>query len=240
MEEYFTIVWPNDKDSPQTGLVAAGCVTRNVAHSEARVPHATVQVLPILGATDRVLLHQRPPFVRNAPNQWDVLGGHVSFELGILSGANGLGEAYLETALREAREELLVAVKGAPHLIQKSHLIQIGHLGQFTWGLNDPNARNVEFSTVYVLRLPPGAHLRVPFEKRDGTVLWLPYQEVVWDDLLRLYQASCQDPPPDAFTQSPFSEGFADGVGRILQQALDDPSLAREIGKAIKRRLPPK
>jgi len=41
---------------------------------------------------------------------WDVLGGHITFHPGLLIGnrIDGLREAYDETALREAREEMLV------------------------------------------------------------------------------------------------------------------------------------
>jgi 8-oxo-dGTP pyrophosphatase MutT (NUDIX family) len=231
MEEYFTVVWPVDEDNPQAGVAAAGCVTRNVAHSIARVPHATVQVIPYCPGKG-VLVHQRPDFVRNAPDKWDVLGGHVSFEMGIL-GEGGLAEAYLETALREAREELLIAVNGEVYLIQKKHLVQIGGLGQFTHGLNDPNARNVEFSTVYVLCIPPGALIEVPFELRDGTVFPLLHEWVPWDKLIKLYRRSVKKPQSRKLQASLFCDGFADGLGRILDQVLSSPPLGQEIAAAL-------
>jgi hypothetical protein len=59
--------------------------------------------------------------------------------------------AFLETALREAREEMLLATEGRPHLIQRGHVKQVGAVGQFEWGVDDPRTRNVEYSTAFVL-----------------------------------------------------------------------------------------
>ena len=52
---------------------------------------------------------------------WDIFGGHVSFEMGVLLNPYGLEVASLETALRESREELIITVGGKAHLIQKAH-----------------------------------------------------------------------------------------------------------------------
>ncbi|MCI0565517.1 MAG: hypothetical protein MN733_44200, partial [Nitrososphaera sp.] len=192
--------------------------TRNIAHSPYRVPHATVQVVPVRCGSRKIIIHERPDFVRNAPSQWDVLGGHVTFEMGVLTAENGLENAYDDTAVKEAREEMLFTVNGKPHQILKAHFHRIGHFSRFRW----IGAENVEFSTAYVLAVPENAKVLVPFERRDGSLLPLNHREITWDDLQRLHKEA------ESRSQTEFSHGFADGISRILDQ-----TTAAEINDAL-------
>lgn len=197
MEEFFTVVGPKNYKGDQSEIVIQGCVTRNLAHSPARIPHASVLIIPVRRGTRNVFRHQRSENVRMAKGAWDTFGGHVTFELALLSSANALKEASLLTAVREAREEILVGVGGKPYLIQHTDFRQIGRVGQFS--CDEPE--NVEYATAFVLYLP-----------KDGTVEWLPVEEIPWEDLL------------DHYHNEPGK--FADGISRLL-------SHPEEIKKSI-------
>ena len=224
MDEFFVVV-----GSDRTGdIVAEGAVSRNLAHGPARIPHASVQVIPIRAESGTVLLHRRSLSPRTCPGMWDFFGGHVTFEMGVTSSAIALEEAYRLTALREAQEEILITLGGLSHLIRDRDLIPIGKAGQFTSGLNDPNSRNVEYSSVYVLCIPKDALVLTPFEKKDGSVEWLQIEEVPWDDLLDFYGRRQEDSttmPSESLTalaEGGAFSGFADGAHRILS-AVTDP-----------------
>lgn len=187
MEEFFTVVGPKEYKDPQSEIIVQGCVTRNLAHSPARIPHASVLILPVRHGTRNVFIHQRSKIVRISPRAWDTFGGHISFEMALLASPNALVEASLTTAVQEAREEILVSVDGKPYLIQHKDFRQIGRVGQFT--CNEPT--NVEYRTAFVLYLPEEVEVSEnPFERRDGTVEWLPVQEIPWETLLDRYRTS--------------------------------------------------
>lgn len=214
MEEYFVVVGHEDTMEKQGSIVPYGCVARNLAHSPARIPHATVQIIPVRCGTRRVFIHRRSDKVRIAPGAWDIFGGHVAFELGILSSPSGLADVSLATALREAREEVPVSVGGSAQLILQADLKQVGAVGQFT--CDEPN--NVEYSTLYVLRIPSDAKVGdSPFELRDGTVEFLPVREIEWDELLETFRKrkKCE---------------FADGISRVLKHALISSDIESAIG----------
>ncbi len=233
MDEFFTLVSRRNPCDPSSEILIGGCVTRDVAHSHARVPHATVQIIPVCSGTGIILIHQRPGFVRNSPNRWDILGGHVTFEMGILSSSDGLAEASKETALREAREEILVTVNGHAHLIMKSHLQQIGKVGQFEWGVKNPRAKNVEYSTAFVLCLPRNATVATPFELRDGSVLWLPTLGVSWDQLQKYYENSKSFSPSSLLTEEQIDKGVAAIVSPDFQSDLDDNQVSANLSEAL-------
>ncbi len=245
MEEFFTIAGPKDPEELESEIVVHGCVTRNLAHGPARVPHASVQIIPVRCGTGNLLLHKRSEKPRTSPGMWDFFGGHVSLEMGILLSPNGLEDASEETALREAREELLVTVQSKPHLILKSHFQRIGRVGEFRWGMDDLTEQNVEYSTAYALCIPEHADVVSPFELREGGVDWLRIEDVSWDDVMELYQWIKSTPPPcslpDKFkrftdTQGEFKgkfRGFADGAARILEKVLMPSNTRQEVEESL-------
>ncbi len=111
-DEYLTIV-----KKTEAGLEVQGCVASQFAHSAARIPHTTVQLVPVFRGTQDILIHRRAANRHTDPNKQDINGGHVTFELGLLSGQSSLLDVVEQTALREAREEIWVAVAGQPHII---------------------------------------------------------------------------------------------------------------------------
>lgn len=229
MDEFFTIVG-HDNPTDATGRIRPyGCVARALAHSSARIPHATVQVFPVRCRTGDIVLHQRSARLRNSPSKWDVLGGHVTFEMGILLSPNGLEEASVETALRETQEEMLASVGGTTHLFQKHHLRQIGSVGQF----EHADDRNVERSTAFAVYLPESAALSVPLVAKNGELEWLPFAEVSWTELLHLFGESTASSPSRPFAKGKFGAGFADGVSRILKRATEDPTVRSQVVGAL-------
>jgi 8-oxo-dGTP pyrophosphatase MutT (NUDIX family) len=236
MEEYFAIAGPRDPEDQNSEIIIAGCVTRNLAHGPARIPHATVHLIPVRCGTRNVFIHKRSLRPRNAPGKWGFFGGHVSFEMGMLSATSGLGEASWITALREAREEIPITVHGSTHLIQRADLEQVGDVGQFRWGINDHSLKNVEYSTAFVLSIPEDGIIdSSPFELYNGGVESLEVKEIPWDELRNVYQASKSIPPADLFNRSKFHQGFADDVARILDQVAVSDELCREFETAFSR-----
>jgi 8-oxo-dGTP pyrophosphatase MutT (NUDIX family) len=234
MEEFFTIVGPKDWNNPDSEIVACGCATRNIVHGPSRIPHASVQIIVVRCGTENVFIQQRSERVRNSPGMWDCFGGHVSFQMGILLSANGLVDASLETALQEAREEMLITVNGETHLIQKAHFRQIGKVGQFRWGVDDPQEKNVEYSTAFALCIPHNAIVSdSPFEMKDGTVELLKVREIPWSELLEIYKASKAVPQPTSFTASEFNKGFADGIVRVFDLMLSSDRTHKEVDRAV-------
>lgn len=238
MEEFFPIVGPDQEGE----IVVHGCVTRSLAHGPARIPHASVQIIPVRCGAGSLLIHRRSKKPRTSPGMWDFYGGHVGFEMGILLSRGGLERAYEETALREAREELLVTVQGRPHLILKSHLRQIGRPSGFSWGTDDPGQQNVEYSTAYALCIPEDAEVVTPFELRDGSIEWLRIEEVSWDELLGLFELSQSRSPRMPLRQGEFERfadkrgnfpGFADGIIRIIRQVCSSSDMRQEVENAL-------
>jgi 8-oxo-dGTP pyrophosphatase MutT (NUDIX family) len=234
MEEYLAIAGPRNPKDQNSEIIIAGCVTRNLAHGPARIPHATVHLIPVRCGTRNILIHKRSDRPRNSPGKWAFFGGHISFEMGMLSTTCGLAEASWITALREAREEIPITVQGSPHLVQRADLKQIGNVGQFRWGIDDYSLKNVEYSTAFVLSIPEDSVVASsPFELSNGEVERLTVREIPWDELLNVYQASKSALPADSFSQSEFHQGFADDVPRILEQVTISDELYREIEAAF-------
>jgi hypothetical protein len=75
----------------------------------------------------------------------------------------------------------------------------------------------VEYGTAFVLYLPEEVEVsESPCERRDGTVEWLPVQEIPWETLLDRYR-----------TRKP--EDFADGISRLLDHALNSDEIRDTI-----------
>ena len=70
-------------------LTAHGYVTRELAHSDFRIPHTSVLIVPIVAGTSNVIIHRRGSR-RIGANKWDFAGGHVSFEPAALQGPEAL------------------------------------------------------------------------------------------------------------------------------------------------------
>lgn len=220
-DEYFTIVGPADPRNPASRpIVPYGAVARQLAHSPFRVPHAAVHVLPVRMGTSEVLLHRRSARVRVGAGVWDMVGGHVTFELGLPLTAEGLDAASFATALRELREELLLTLGGQPYVVPAAHVRRVGEVGGLQSGLDDPTAVNVEYSTLYVAAVPELAQAQQLFELRDGSLReWLTQEALPWPEVVERFSA------PGA--------PCGDALARILRHTGTDPALAAELDAAL-------
>jgi 8-oxo-dGTP pyrophosphatase MutT (NUDIX family) len=204
--EYFVIVKKTDSD-----LEVHGCVTRDVAHSTFRVPHTSVNLVPVFQGTDETLVHKRSAKKRICGGKFDFVGDHVNFEPGLLAGSDALLVGVEKTALREAREELWVTLSGNPYIIPKHHVCRFTDLGELSAGLDDPTSKNVEFSTGFIVFLPGDAEVQVADEDVYGVIDILEHKRLKLVELLQWFKKR-----PNV---------FADGATRILSQ-LKDPELA--------------
>ncbi len=197
--EYFVIVKKTD-----SGLEVHGCVTRDIAHSTFRVPHTSVNLVPVFQGTDEILIHKRSVKRRIGGGKFDFIGGHVNFEPGILAGSDALFVSVEKTALREAREELGVTLDGKPYIIPKHHVCRFTDLGELTAGLDDQTSKNVEFSTGFLVFLPKNAEVQVVDEDVYGRIDMLEHKRCGLGELLQWFKKRPND--------------FADGANRILSQ----------------------
>lgn len=216
-DEYFTIVGPADpRDPTSRPIVPYGAVARQIAHSPFRVPHAAVHVLPVRMGTGEVLLHRRSTRMRVGAGVWDIVGGHVTFELGLPLTADGLAEASFATAIRELREELLLTLGDQPYVVPPTHVRRVGMVGGLRSGLDDPTAINVEYSTLYVAAIPETAVAQQLFELRDGSLReWLTQEALPWPVVVERFHLP--------------STLCGDALGRILHHTATDSDLAAEL-----------
>jgi isopentenyldiphosphate isomerase len=81
--------------------VVLGPVERRLVHGNPELVHRSAHVLIVHPADGTLLLQKRSALKDTQPGKWDTsVGGHVSF-----------GQSYEEAALREAEEELGIALK---------------------------------------------------------------------------------------------------------------------------------
>ena len=145
---------------------------------------------------------------------------------------------FCEPDARAAAEKLVADATGSYHDIRW----KIDEVEKLPRGRPPKDKPRKPIGREYHLRVDivEDAHAVAPLRMKAGcfvliTNLSTPKFMNQWPahELLRLYKASRQGAQSTEFKDSSFSAGFADGIGRILQQALDSPSLAQEIGKAL-------
>lgn len=210
-DEYLTIVKKTD-----TGLDVQGCVASRFAHSEARIPHTSVQLIPVFRGTQDVLIHRRSKHFRMYPDKLDINGGHVTFELGLLGGQQSLLEVIEYTALREAQEEIWVAVDGQPHIISRDDIHRFTQLGELS--VHQP--KNVEYSTAFVVFLPPSANpANHTVKVVDGSATPFECQRLPLNQVREAFRSNPDD--------------FADGASRILTQLDQNIDLEQSLLEVI-------
>jgi len=209
-DEYLTIVKKTD-----AGLEVQGCVASRFAHSDARIPHTSVQLIPVFRGTQDVLIHRRGEHWRMYPNKRDLNGGHVTFEIGLLNGHQALVDVIDQTALREAQEEIWAVANGQPNIITQADLHRLTTPGQLT--VDEP--MNVEYSTAYVVFLPVEADpINQTVQVFEGGIT-LPCQR------LSLHQVR------EEFRTYP--DDFADGASRILSELDSNPQFEQALMDVI-------
>ena len=131
-------------------------------------------LVPVFTGTNDLLIYRR----QKSPigeGKWDFVSGHVHFEPGMLNGPEALSACIGKNAVREAREEVWIAVNNKPYIIQEEDLICFTGLGE----LLADEERNVEFSTGFFVHISESAEVVIADEyTNDGNVKPLESQRI--------------------------------------------------------------
>lgn len=129
-----------------------GGINRGKAHSTAGIYYRTIYVL-VKNNKDEILCQKRSSTKDLYPNCWDLsVGGHVDF-----------GKSYLETAVREIREELGLIVNENDLTLRGEVLVNL--------------PKNGEFFNVYEYKLKPSDKLNFS-EEEVSSVAWMSIQAI--------------------------------------------------------------
>lgn len=218
-QELFPLV-----DKQHEHIKVFGFATRDYVHGHS-LRHLAVQIIPVsldASGTDCIVhIHRRSSFKRTSPNKLDFAGGHVTFEESVFprlywDSREVLEKASLLTALRESLEEVLCH---PPITFTEEALIQFGDAGAFECDApRVDNSRNVEYSTAFVLGLPPGRTITIRDTDRKGE-RELQVQSMNLQQLLK------------RFTESPGE--FADGAERVLVKIIENKRLEEDLYKLM-------
>lgn len=187
-KEYLPVVIKEDEN-----LSVCGFVRRDIVHSSLRIPHISVNIVPIIRGTEKTILQKRSNKRKIDPSKHDFNGGHVIFEPTLFSGSKSIEEANDKTALRETREEVSVSIDGRPYLFSSNDLIRFTKIGELITGFDNPNSINVGYMTGYILLLPPDTTIIMTDENENGIVEELSYQEIDIPDVVSLFKEKPQE-----------------------------------------------
>ncbi len=202
-KEYLPLVI-KDGDSFSVG----GFVRRDIVHSIFRIPHLSVNIVPIIRGTEKTILHRRSKKRKIDPNKYDFNGGHISYEPLLMGGPKAIEESNDKTALRETREELAVSNNGRPYVFSSRDLTRFTKVGELATGFDNPNSINVGYMTGYILFIPADSTIIVTDENEDGTIEELPHKEIEITELISIFKEKPMD--------------FASGATAVLKE-LSDP-----------------
>jgi len=189
MQELLILVAKKSPDSP---LEVCGCVTRDAAHLFG-FPHTSILLVPVTWDRDRmepvVFLHKRSPYKRISPNAWDFCGGHLTFDEsyfpeGKWDSPYDLGRATDDAAVREANEELRCT---PPFTFLPEHVRRFQPIGYFECETASERGKNREFSSVYIVAVPPDRIVTIWDTDTEGE-RQLEVRRFTWSDLLMFYQ----------------------------------------------------
>jgi isopentenyldiphosphate isomerase len=128
-----------------------GPIKRKIAHETPGIVYRTVYIL-IKNSKGEYLFQKRSPTKDLYPDCWDLsVGGHVDW-----------GNSYIETAVREIKEELGLTIK-VPNLVFKGEVL-----------VKLP--KSSEFFYVYEYKLKPGQKINASKEE-VADVKWLKMEE---------------------------------------------------------------
>jgi len=235
------------RGSEDNGLLSiAGAVTRDVAHRRG-IPHGTALVAVTVAKQRKdgrlvphVLLHRRPDEKRISPRKLDICGGHIEGSSSILESQEKWDSVqYIErliadTALREVAEECRIEVRRVSRLFrfEKSNLRRFGALGAFDCGLDDADAKNREYATLYSAFVPRDVVTLGASEPAEAA--FEVVETVMGSGGERQVSAQELELVPFAelvhrFVENP--EDFADGISRVLSRAVRE----HDTTKALER-----
>jgi 8-oxo-dGTP pyrophosphatase MutT (NUDIX family) len=189
-----------------------GFVRRDIVHSNFRIPHISVNIVPIIRGTEKTILHIRSKKRKIGPNKYDFNGGHVTYEPILMLGPKSIEESNDKTALRETREEIAVSNDGSPYVFSSRDLIRFTKIGELETGFDTPNSINVGYMTGYILFIPADSTIVVTDENEDGTIDELSYNEIDISEVVSLFKEKPMD--------------FASGATAVLKELSNPKSEA--------------
>jgi len=185
-------------------LSVCGFVRRDVVHSSLRIPHISVNIIPIIRGTEKTILQKRSKKRKIDPSKYDFNGGHVTYDPTLFLGPNALEEANDRTALRETREEIAVSNEGRPYVFSSKDVIRFTKVGELLTGFNTPDSINVGYMTGYILFIPFDSKIIITDENEDGSIEELPYEEIHISEVVSLFKKKPLD--------------FASGATAVLKE----------------------
>lgn len=165
-----------------------GFVRRDIVHSNFRIPHISVNIIPIIRGTEKTILHIRSKKRKIDPSKYDFNGGHVTYEPILMLGPKAIEESNDKTALRETREEIAVSTDGRPYVFSSRDLIRFTKVGELITGFDNPNSINVGYMTGYILFIPADSTIVITDENEDGTIEELSYNEIDISEVVSLFK----------------------------------------------------
>ncbi|HII94394.1 MAG TPA: NUDIX domain-containing protein [Candidatus Methanofastidiosum sp.] len=169
-------------------LTVCGFVRRDVVHSSLRIPHISVNIVPVIRGTEKTILQKRSKKRKIDPSKYDFNGGHVTYDPTLLLGPNALEQANDKTALRETREEIAVSSDGRPYVFSSRDLIRFTKIGELLTGFDDQGSINVGYMTGYILFILADSTIIVSDENEDGTNEELSYEEIDISQVVALFK----------------------------------------------------
>jgi 8-oxo-dGTP pyrophosphatase MutT (NUDIX family) len=189
-----------------------GFVRRDIVHSNFRIPHISVNIIPIIRGTEKTILHIRSKKRKIDPCKYDFNGGHVTYEPILMLGPKAIEESNDKTALRETREEIAVSNDGRPYVFSSRDLIRFTKVGELVTGFDTSNSINVGYMTGYIIFIPTDSTIIVTDENEDGTIDELSYNEIDISEVVSLFKEKPMD--------------FASGATAVLKELSNPKSEA--------------
>ncbi|NPV50333.1 MAG: hypothetical protein HPY60_03945 [Candidatus Methanofastidiosum sp.] len=189
-----------------------GFVRRDIVHSNFRIPHISVNIIPIIRGTEKTILHIRSKKRKIDPSKYDFNGGHVTYEPILMLGPKVIEESNDKTALRETREEIAVSTDGRPYVFSSRDLIRFTKVGELITGFDNSASINVGYMTGYILSIPADSTIVITDENEDGSIEELSYKEIDISEVVSLFK----EKPID----------FASGATAVLKELSNPKSEA--------------
>ncbi len=189
-----------------------GFVRRDIVHSNFRIPHISVNIIPIIRGTEKTILHIRSKKRKIDPSKYDFNGGHVTYEPILMLGPKAIEESNDKTALRETREEIAVSTDGRPYVFSSRDLIRFTKVGELITGFDNSASINVGYMTGYILFIPADSTIVITDENEDGSIEELSYKEIDISEVVSLFK----EKPID----------FASGATAVLKELSNPKSEA--------------
>jgi len=185
---------------------------------EYKLWHLSSLILPIQEKTGKILIQERP-LGKTYEGKLDIFGGFVnkcstSIKLKNKFEDKILELLFLETAIREANEELKVLINGENKIINKANLILLKPFAGFIAN-NDVNR---EVSSVYCIIIPYDASI-ITQDDVQGEVVNVKSSFINFEELISIYKIN--------------SENFADGLIRVIENYIKNLKTKNQLDSIL-------